>query len=174
MYNFIKNVLFISLSIITLSCSGQSNQNDWDKKLESEIRTGFKNILKSFNLPEKQIEILSDCALKKLKYKFPNIKSLTQKEIYEASKDAFKECDSSDYKFLVTWNKELEDNIILLYTKDYNNQLKGFSTSEKEDFAKCIIKKLKSKYPNGFNKINEQENEQLQKDCYQEILKKTK
>jgi hypothetical protein len=160
-----KVLITVLLIIATTGLKAQ-----WTKKDEVTIIVKTYDQGKTLGLTESQSIEFATCVISKMKIAIPNpsTSKMTADDAREIGKNIGLEC-LGNYKLKLSWSPQSEEMI-----KTYLNNIKEFNilTKEAKDkFSDCVISKLKQKYPNGFNKIPEEDAGKIGEQCMEIIIK---
>jgi len=119
-----------------------------NKTTEESLYATYYEAGKKISQDEKQREIFARCLVEKFKARygdrFEDIDFNDPKNINDSDVEA-----CSEHLSKMSWTKLTEEKILKKFSS--MEELNGFTETLKMDYAKCLLSKLKSAYPNGLN-----------------------
>jgi hypothetical protein len=163
MFLILGILVFLSIILAVL----KSTVLKTNKTTEKSLYTMFYEAGNRITHDNKQREIFANCLVEKARVRhgdrFEDIDFNDPKNINDVDVEA-----CSEYITKMSWTKDTEERILRKFSS--MQELTGLVEIQKMDYARCLLSKLKLKYPNGLNGTVPQEDMNgFYKDCLEAL-----
>lgn len=159
LFNTIGILLLTGLILSLLKCTISKSA----KVTEEQLYTAFYEGAKQISTDDVQRKAVADCLLSKVKVKYEgHFEDLDLKKDKKLIDSITTECAQTITK--LSWTPEIEQKMLAKFSS--MEELNGATTEKKDAYAKCILLKLKTKYPKGLNgRIAQKEMDEIYVSC---------
>ncbi|WP_152969642.1 hypothetical protein [Pedobacter sp. Hv1] len=115
---------------------------------EEQLYTAFYEGAKQISTNDAQRKAIADCLLGKVKLKYQDhFEDLDLSKDKKLIDSITTECAQTITK--ISWTPEIEQKMLAKFSS--MEELNGATAEKKEAYAKCVLSKLKTKYPKGLD-----------------------
>lgn len=155
--------------------SSDANDITWTTERIASLKDKYSNSLSQMGISSAAIDDVVDCMVEKTVDRFPNGLDLTRTtpSIDSIMNKIGKDCGEiwfRDSGVMLKWTPEIESQLLMNLKKNMTEL--NLNAQQMDNIANCILRNLKTKYPNGLDSNNksqdawEKELASLMSGCY--------